>query len=106
MTLEQIRPILADLEDITPDPYTRVSPNNAFRVAYTDVDKPAYLKVVVKYGQQLLFFMWHQGWCEIDYDAEMGPITPEQMTDSNWALIGMGANILQSFIQRYERGQR
>lgn len=105
MTLEQIRTILADLEDVTPDPYTRVSPNDTFRVACTYADDPAYMKVVVKYGLQLLFFMWHRGWCEIDYDAEMGQITPEQMMDSPWYLTGMGANILQSFIQRYERRQ-
>ena len=64
-----------------------------------------YLKVVIKYGQQLLFFMWHQGWCEIDYEADMGPITPEQMTDNEWCLTGMGANILQTFLQRYEGRQ-
>ena len=105
MNLKQIKAVLADLEDCTPDPYTRISPNTQFRVAYASADELVYLKVVIKYGQQLLFFMWHQGWCEIDYEADMGPITPEEMTASEWCLTGMGANILQTFLQRYEGRQ-
>ena len=102
MTIEDIKRMTAELQDITPDPYKWDSSSDIFRVMYMDMPGTSYLKVVARAGTRLIAAMWHVGWCAFDFESPIEPITEEQMTQNYWRLTVMGADIMHNLMEHYE----